>query len=345
MTRSEAAVAHRSGTARTETQPYGRAFTVYSETRPEILCVTNDLTASSEAEEFRSRFPERYFSLGMAEQNLVGALGGMAREGFVPFYPTFSVFGTRRPYEQIAMAIAYPALPVRIIGFLPGLSTPGGVTHQATDDLALMSQLPNMTVLEVGDATEARTALEVMDSIDGPVFCRMLRGEVPVLFEGPMRLGRARELAAGDDVLLISSGMHSQITIGAVERLRDAGIAAGHLHVSTIKPFEDELVLDRVARARFVVTVENHLVRGGLGTAIAELIAEHGLGARLTRVGIRDTFTHGGTREYLFGYYELDEGAIIRAVAQLLDRDIAEPASAEARASSARHHAGVAEGL
>lgn len=328
-----------------EVKPYGQAFTRYAEQNEKVLCVTNDLTASCEADEFRARFPERYFSLGMAEQNLAGVLGGMAREGFTPFYPTFSVFGTRRPYEQIALSIAYPALPVRLMGFLPGLTTPGGVTHQSTDDLALMTQLPNMTVLEVGDACEARTVLDVIDAIDGPVFCRMLRGEVPVLFDTPMRFNQARELAAGDEVLLISSGVHTQITSGLVERLRGAGVQAGHLHVSTLKPFTDPLVVERLATARRVVTVENHLVRGGLGTAVAEVIAENGFGSRLRRVGIADTFTHGGTRDYLFEYYRLDENAILDAVESLLGRPVLARAAAGPAVHAQQHNAAVAEGL
>jgi transketolase len=332
-------------TLTTELKPYGRAFTRYAESHENVLCVTNDLTASVEADEFRERFPKRYFSLGMAEQNLAGVVAGMARDGFVPFYPTFSVFATRRPYEQIAMSIAYPALPVRLIGFLPGLTTPGGVTHQATDDIGLMSQLPNMTVLEVGDAVEARTVLDVMDAIDGPVFCRMLRGEVPVLFDTPMRLGRARELATGEELLFISSGVHTQVTAGVVTSLREAGIAAGHLHISTLKPFDDPLVVERLSGAQTAITVEDHLVRGGLGTAVAEVIAEHGLATPLRRVGIDDTFTHGGTRDYLFAYYGLDRSSIVSAAEAALGRKLLDRPGGHARSASQRHNAGVAEGL
>ncbi len=328
-----------------ETKPYGVAFTAFGLTHTDTLCVTNDLTASCEADEFRARYPERYFSLGMAEQNLAGVLAGMAREGYVPFYPTFSVFGTRRPYEQIALAIAYPALKVRIMGFLPGLTTPGGVTHQSNDDIGLMSQLPNMTVLEVGDATEARTVLEVMDSIDGPVFCRMLRGEVPVLFDSPMQFNTARELSAGSDVLVLSSGVHTEIVAGILSQFHDAGVEVGHLHVSTLKPFTDPLVLDRLSHASRVITVENHLVRGGLGTTVAELIAEHGLGTRLRRVGIQDTFTHGGTRDYLFDYYQIGESAIIDAVEDAVGRRVLDRSSVTAGERAQHHNAAVAEGL
>jgi transketolase len=295
------------------TKPYGHAFQSYAKTREHVVCVTNDLTASCEADLFRDAYPERYFSLGMAEQNLIGVTAGLAREGLVPFYPTFSVFGTRRPYEQIALSVAYPALPVRIIGFLPGLTTPGGVTHQATDDIALMRTLPNMTVLEVGDATEAETVLDVIDALPGPVFCRMMRGQVPVLFEDPMRLNTARVLSRGSDLLLITSGVCTELGLSAVEVLNDAGVAVEHLHVSTLKPFTDPIVLESLAAAKRVITAENHLVHGGLGTAVAELLAEHPFQARLYRVGIDDTFTHGGTRDYLFDHYGIGTGGILAA--------------------------------
>lgn len=328
----------------TEVKPYGEAFTRYGLANDKVLCVTNDLTASCEADEFRAKIPERYFSLGMAEQNLVGVLGGMAREGFVPFYPTFSVFATRRPYEQIALAVAYPALPVRLVGFLPGLTTPGGVTHQSIDDIALMSQLPNMTVLEVGDATEARTVLDVMDGIVGPVFLRMLRGVVPKLFAEPMLFNTARELSRGDELLLVSSGVHTQLAMSVAHELRVQGVEVGHLHISTLKPFTDPLVAERLASAAAVMTVEDHLIRGGLGTAVAEVMAESGARGVLRRVGIRDTFTHGGTRDYLFQYYGIDEAAILEAAERLLGRQFTKQARQDAHHGQ-QHNEAVAEGL
>jgi transketolase len=327
-----------------ETRPYGRAFTEYSRVHDDVVCVTNDLTASVEADEFRERFPERYFSLGMAEQNLVGVLAGLAREGFTPFYPSFSVFATRRPYEQIALAVAYPALRVRLVGFLPGLTTPGGVTHQATDDIGIMTQLPNMTLLEVGDATEAATVLDAVDAIEGPVFLRMLRGQVPVLFDSPFEFGRARELASGSEILVLSSGVQTEAAMRVVADARAAGVDAGLLHISTLKPFVDPTVLERVAAAKVVVTAENHLIRGGLGTSVAELIAEGGLGTRLIRVGIRDTFTHGGNRDYLFEYYGIAERHLATAVEKGLGRPIFGTASTF-ESKTQQHNEAVAEGL
>ncbi len=328
-------------------KPFRAAFTEYARGRPDVVCLTNDLTESCEADGFREAFPERYFSLGMAEQNLIGTMGGMAREGMVPFYPTFSVFATRRPYEQIALSLAYPNLPARIMGFLPGLTTPGGVTHQSTDDVALMRQLPNMTVLDLGDATEVETVWPILDEIDGPVFCRVPRGEVPRLFKEPMVFDRVRPLGEGDDVLVISSGISTETSLPAVAALRDVGVDVAHVHVSTLKPFADPGLADRIRRARHgVVTVENHLSRGGLGSAVAELIADEGLAARLVRVGIRDTFTHGGSRAYLLEHYRIAAPDVVEAVENLLDRQL--PVDKDALRDPAVapvHRSAVAEGL
>jgi transketolase len=327
-----------------ETKPYGTAFTEYSRTHLNVVCVTNDLTASCEADEFRAQFPERYFSLGMAEQNLAGVLAGLAREGFTPFYPSFSVFATRRPYEQIALSIAYPGLPVRLVGFLPGLTTPGGVTHQSIDDIALMSQLPNMTVIEVGDATEAKTVLDAIDTIEGPVFLRMLRGEVPVLFDSPFEFRKARQLAEGNEVLVLSCGVQTEAAMRVVAKAREAGVDAGLMHISTLKPFDDPDVLEGIARAKTVVTAENHLVRGGLGTSVAEVIAEGGWGTRLIRVGIQNTFTHGGGKDYLFDYYGIAERYIAAAVEGAIGRTVF-AAAGEFQSQGQLHNAAVAEGL
>ena len=190
-------------------RPHARNLVRWAKDRPEVIVLSADLTSSCEANDFRDTYPDRFFSLGMAEQNMMGFAGGLAREGFRPYVHTFAVFITRRPFDQVAMSIAYPNLPVRLVGFLPGITTPGGVTHQAVDDVALMRQVPNMTVLECGDATDVESVLDVAESIDGPVYIRMLRGDVPRLFAGnePMKLGRARVLSKGTDVALITTGI------------------------------------------------------------------------------------------------------------------------------------------
>ena len=326
-------------------RPFASVLVDYARRNERVVCVTNDLTRSVEADLFRETFPDRYFSLGMAEQNLVGVLSGLAREGLEPFYPSFSVFATRRPYEQIALNVAYPNLPVRLIGFLPGITTPGGVTHQATDDISLMAGLPNMTVLCLADATDVETFTAALPDIAGPAYCRLPRGEVPRYFEEPFRFNAARLLSKGDDLTVLSTGATTEHAIGSCAALAAAGVGVTHLNVSTLKPFTDPQVLESIARTGTAITVENHLTCGGLGTAVAELIAEHGLGATLRKVGIRDTFTHGGRAAYLFAYYRIDAAAIVEVANGLLGLSVAFSAGLEHEPGHMTLNAEVSEGL
>ena len=309
----------------TVARPHREQLVRWAERRPEVLVLSADLTSSCEADGFRDAYPARFFSLGMAEQNMMGFAAGLAREGFFPYVHTFAVFITRRPFDQVAMSIAYPNLPVRLIGFLPGITTPGGVTHQAVDDVALMRIIPNMTVLESGDATDVESVLDVAQAVDGPVYVRQLRGEVPRLFSAtePMRLGQARVLSDGDDLCILSSGICTEEVVRATAALRARGLGIRHLHISTLKPFDDPLVLDAIQRARHgVITMENHGIIGGLGSAVAELMAEHGVSTRLYRIGLRDTYAHGASRDYLMREYGLDAIALVRAAERLTGQDL-----------------------
>jgi transketolase len=302
-------------------RPHFANLIAWAERRPEVLVLSADLTSSCEADGFRDAYPERFFSLGMAEQNMMGFAAGLAREGYFPYVHTFAVFICRRPFDQVAMSIAYPNLPVRLLGFLPGLTTPGGVTHQAVDDLALMRVLPNMTVLECGDATDVESVLDVAQAIDGPVYVRMLRGEMPRLFDPgePMKLSTCRQLGQGTDVVVLTSGICTEEALPACRAISARGVAVGHLHVSTIKPFDDPALAEAVASARHgVITLENHFIIGGLGSATAELIAEAGMSCRLVRLGLRDQYAHGASRDYLLHKYGLDAHGLVRAVERLM---------------------------
>jgi transketolase len=304
------------------TRPHARNLVRFAADKPEVVVLSADLTSSCEADDFRDTFTDRFFSLGMAEQNMMSFAGGMAREGFLPHIHTFAVFVSRRPYDQVAMSIAYPNLPVRLIGFLPGITTPGGVTHQAVDDLALMRVLPNMTILECGDATDVESVLDVAHGVNGPVYIRNLRGRVPRLFpvSKPMKLGAARVLSDGQEVVLISNGICTEEALRAAAALRGRGVDVGHLHVSTIKPFNDPLVDEALGKSgKGVVVLENHSIIGGLGSAVAERMAEMGLGRPLVRLGLQDTYAHGASREYLMRKYGLDARAVVGAVEGLLN--------------------------
>jgi transketolase len=221
------------------------------------------------------------------------------------------------------------------MGFLPGVATPGGVTHQAIDDVALMASVPGMTVLDLGDATEISSVLEAAHAVDGPVYCRVMRGDVPVLFDTPLALGRARVLSQGTDLCLISASVTSGEAIKAAEALRLAGVSVAHLHVSTLKPCNDSAIVEAIAGCRAVITLENHLVRGGLGSIVAELIARRGLGRRLLTLGLQDTYAAGGTLPYLLGRFGMDAAAVIRAAERLLDLRVTTTADTVGPASGA----------
>ena len=302
------------------TRVHAKKLVEWAKDKPEVVVLSADLTSSTEADLFKTAYPDQFFSLGIAEQNMMSFAGGMAREGFVPLVHTFAVFIYRRAYDQIAMSIAYPNLPVKMFGFLPGILTPGGATHQAIEDISVMRSLPNMTVLEVGDATDAETVLDAAYGVPGPVYVRTLRGEIPRLFGAsePMVLGKARRLGRGDAVTILSSGICTEEALRATTALRAKGLSIEHLHVSTLKPFNDPQVAEALARPRHgVITMENHTIIGGLGSAVAEMMAEKGINHKLVRLGIQDTFLHGASRTTLAKENRMDTMALIKEVEKM----------------------------
>ncbi|EYR81690.1 transketolase C-terminal domain-containing protein [Shinella sp. 838] len=327
-------------------RPYAGAFEAFASARPEVLCLSADLTSSCEVDGFRDRHPDQFLSLGMAEQNMLSFAGGLAMQGFRPFLHTFSVFLYRRPYDQLINSIAYSNRKVRLMGFLPGITTPGGITHQAIEDIAVLRAVPNMTILETGDATEVETVLDVADSIDGPVYVRVLRGEVPRLFSTPFEFNRLRTLSEGDDILVVSSGVCTEEVLRAIQPLETRGLGVHHLHASTLKPFDRDGLLKAARGKKGIVTLENHTIVGGLGSLVAEILAEEGLGIRLKRLGLNDTFAHGASKPYLMKKYGLDAGALVAAIEALLGKtlDIGEEELAEVRLDHV-HSAQKAEAL
>ncbi len=328
-------------------RPYAAAFESYAVQHPEVLCLSADLTSSCEIDGFRDRHPEQFLSMGMAEQNMLSFAGGLGLAGFRPFIHTFGVFLYRRPYDQLMASIAYPRRKVRLMGFLPGVTTPGGMTHQAIEDISIMRTIPNMTVLETGDATEVEGIVEAADSIDGPVYCRVLRGSVPRLFDSPLKVGEMRVLSEGTDVLVITAGITTEEAIRARGALDKAGVSVRHLHLNTLKPFDAEAILAHAASVKHgIVTLENHLVAGGIGSMTAEALAEAGLGKRLIRLGLQDTYAHGGSRPYLMKYYGLDAMALIHAIEELTGQKTGiDEAALEAVRVDAVHSAAKAEAL
>ena len=299
-------------------RPYAKAFETYATQHPEVLCLSADLTSSCEIDGFRDRHPGQFLSLGMAEQNMLSFAGGLGLAGFRPFLHSFGVFLYRRPYDQLMASVAYPRRQVRLMGFLPGVTTPGGMTHQAIEDISVMRTIPNMTVLEAGDATEVETIVAAADSVDGPVYCRILRGAVPRLFDTPLEIGKIRVLAEGSDVLIVTAGITTEEAIRARGALDRAGVSVRHLHLNTLKPFDAATILGHAEAVKHgVITLENHLITGGIGSMVAEALAEAGLSRCLIRLGLQDTYAHGGSRPYLMRYYGMDALSLVRAVERL----------------------------
>ncbi|UJQ96108.1 transketolase family protein [Mariluticola halotolerans] len=303
-------------------RPYAKAFEAFATARPEVICLSADLTSSCEVDGFRDRHPEQFLSLGMAEQNMLSFAGGMAMQGFRPFLHTFAVFLYRRPYDQLINSIAYSNRKVRLMGFLPGITTPGGITHQAIEDISVMRAIPNMTILETGDATEVETVLEVADAIDGPVYVRVLRGSVPRLFSTPFEFNKLRTLSEGDDILVVTSGVCTEEAMRAAEPLKARNVGVHHLHASTLKPFDRDTLIAAARGKKGIVTLENHTINGGLGSLVAEILAEEGLGIKLRRLGLQDTFAHGASKPYLMKKYGLDASALVAAIGDLLGKDL-----------------------
>ncbi len=311
------------GATRTEKAPFGRALIEVGERDARVVGLTADLGKYTDIQPFAERFPQRYFQMGMAEQNLVGAACGLARTGLVPFATTYCVFATRRAYDFIAIGAALSRTNVKIVAGLPGLTTGYGGTHQGIEDLALMRAVPNLTVIDPGDATEMAQATAAAAEHDGPVYLRLLRGQVPVIFDSAKHrfaIGKANLVRQGADVALITTGLMAGRALEAAATLQAEGISAAVLHLPTLKPFDRDAVLELVARIPRVVTCENHVVTGGLASAVADTLVDDGRAAVLERVGIPDCFCDSGSIPFLVNRYKMDAPAIADAARRALAR-------------------------
>lgn len=283
-----------------------------------IVCLTADLTLSTETDLFRDRLPERFQQVGIAEANMIGIAGGMARCGDIPFVHSFCVFASRRCYDQIAMQVAYPQLNVKIVGVMPGLSTMLGVSHQATDDLALMRALPGMTVIEPSGPEQVRAAVMAAAAHEGPVYLRLKRAdgtEGAVEASDDFHIGRMRVLRSGADGVIVACGMMVDVALRASDMLAMEGRQVGVVDMATIKPVDPALA-DLGRQVPVVITAENHSIIGGLGSAVAELFCEAGVRTRFRRAGVADCFAEGGTTPYLFEKYGLSAAALAQTFRQ-----------------------------
>ncbi len=304
---------------RTSPAPFGAALTALAARNPKIIGMTADLSKYTDLHVFAKAYPDRFYQMGMAEQVLMGAAAGMAREGFTVFATTYAVFASRRAYDFICMAIAEESLDVKIVCALPGLTTGYGPSHQATEDLAIFRGLPNMTIIDPCDALEIEQATAAIAKHKGPVYMRLLRGNVPLVLDEygyKFKLGKAQMLRDGPDVLLISSGLMTMRALEAAKALEKDRLHVGVLHVPTIKPLDEATILKHAKkRGRPVITLENHSIIGGLGEAVAGvLMRSDKRPARFRQIALPDQFLDAGALPTLHDRYGISTSEVVRRV-------------------------------
>ena len=307
----------------TRPAPFGHALAELARVKPNVIGMTADLGKYTDLHIFATAFPDRYYQMGMAEQLLMGAAAGLANEGAQPFVTTYAVFATRRAYDFMHQTIAEDNLDVKIVCALPGLTTGYGPSHQAAEDLALMRAMPNMTVIDPCDALEIEQMVPAISAHEGPVYARLLRGNVPVVLDEygyQFELGKAKLLRDGAEVLVISSGIMTMRALEVAKALQSDGIGVGVLHVPTIKPLDTETILREAGRSgRLVVVAENHTVIGGLGEAVAGTLMRAGVSVPFRQVGLPDAFLDAGALPTLHDRYGISTNVMASTIRGWLD--------------------------
>lgn len=301
---------------------FGRGLKNAGELDSNVVALCADLTESTQMGLFKEAFPDRFIEIGIAEQNLVTTASGLASQGKIPFCSSYAAFSPGRNWEQIRTTICLNDVPVKIIGSHAGLSVgPDGATHQMLEDLALMRALPNMIVLAPGDSIEAEKATLAMAKNGKPTYMRLAREASPVITtnETPFEIGKAYLFSPGKDVTIISTGVLTYHALVAAEKLFKDGIEAEVIHCPTIKPLDSDTILASVKKTGLVVTCEEAQITGGLGGAIAELLAENHP-VPMKRVGVKDRFGQSGSPDELFEHYGLTAKHIAMAVHEIIDK-------------------------
>ncbi len=302
----------------TRPAPFGHALVELARNKPDVIGMTADLGKYTDLHLFAKAFPERYYQMGMAEQLLMGAAAGLAHEGAQPFVTTYAVFATRRAYDFMHQAIAEDNLDVKIVCALPGLTTGYGPSHQAAEDLALMRAMPNMTVIDPCDALDIEQMVPAIAAHRGPVYARLLRGNVPVVldeYDYRFELGKAKLLRDGAEVLVISSGIMTMRALEVAKALEADRIGTAVLHVPTIKPLDTETIVREARRSgRLIVVAENHTVIGGLGEGVAAALMRAGVSAPFRQIGLPDAFLDAGALPTLHDRYGISTNVMAATI-------------------------------
>ena len=296
---------------------FGEALARLGEKYPNVVALDADLAKSTKSELFAKKFPHRFFEMGIAEANMIGTGAGLALAGKIPFICSFACFVTGR-FDQIRISVAYSRANVRIVGSHAGVAIgEDGYSQMGLEDVALMRSLPGMVVIQPADDLETEAAVEFLCQYQGPAFLRTTRQKVErVNREGyRFELGKAVTLRpGGKDAIILATGGEVQFALQAAEALQREGLEVGVVNVHTLKPLDSTAVLAAAGATRLVVTAEDHQIIGGLGSAVAEALAENGVGTRLLRIGVRDTFGESGTPDQLLAHFKLDAKGIAEQV-------------------------------
>jgi transketolase len=299
---------------------FGEGLIIAGEENPNVVGLCADLTESTRMEGFKTKFPERYFEVGVAEQNLVTVASGMAAVGKIPFVSSYATFSPGRNWEQIRTTICYNDVPVKIIGSHAGLSVgPDGATHQALEDLAIMRALPNMIVICPADSIEAKKATVAMAKNGKPTYMRLSRDKVPVISteNTPFETGKANVLTEGTDVAIVACGQLVHTALLAAKQLESHKISVRVINVHTIKPLDKEVILKAADECGAIVTIEEHQITGGLGGAVAELVSQN-YPVPLKILGVPDSYGESGEPHQLLEKFGLTKEEIIKAVTMVI---------------------------
>lgn len=303
-------------------EAYGEILAQLGEENKDIVVLDADLSGSTKTAVFAKKFPERFFNMGIAEANMVGTAAGLAAAGKIPFVSTFAIFAAGRAWEQIRQSVAYPKANVKIVPTHGGITVgEDGGSHQSIEDIAIMRAIPNMTVIVPADAAETRGAVAAAAALQGPVYIRLGRNKVPSVFpeDHDFVLGKGCELAAGCDMTFVTTGIMTAQALQAAKLLEKDGVSARVVHISTIKPLDQDIILKAARETGAIVTAEEHSIIGGLGSAVTELLAEH-QPTLVKRVGIQDRFGLSGKAEELLKYFSLTAEDLVDAAKDLLER-------------------------
>jgi len=301
---------------------YGEALKELGGINKDIVVLDADLSGSTKTSIFSKAFPERFFNVGIAEQNLIATAAGLATTGKIPFASSFAVFATGRAYEIIRNSVAYPKLNVKIAATHAGLTVgEDGATHQALEDISLMRSLPNMVVLCPADAVETKKCIYKAAEYNGPVYIRLGRSKVPVIFDDSynFEIGKGVQLKDGKDVTIIATGVMVAKALEAAEELEKENISARVINISTIKPIDKDIIIKASKETKGIITVEEHNIIGGLGSAVAEVLAENSP-TYMIRIGAMDTFGESGDGDELLDKYGLNAKNIVEKAKKLLSK-------------------------